>query len=326
MIEHNILRFLHSRFGALLMMAVAVAATIVSYCMGNIENIPGDTGLWLPSANDWLPAGAGSLTAGLFLNIGIAALLVLLNKRYNIIRSSSDLFARLFLILQMSLPTLMGQFYGGTLLCVIVLLSVFILYASFSRPFPRQPIFLIFFLLALGSMTQYAYAFYLPVFLLGCAQMRIFDGKTFIAALLGIITPVWSMWGFGFISFSEFEMPHFVNIFTAIDSDEMLQMLVTVGLTLILLIVFSILNLVRVLNYNSKTRAYNGFITILSLVTAILVLIDYTNLDIYVPLLNCCAAFQVGHYFAINSYQRSYIIILSLIAVYMGLYWWNAML
>ena len=96
------------------MMVIAIVATIVSYYTGNIVDIPGDTGTWLPSADDWLPAGGTSLVINLVLNVLIAAMLILLNKRFNILRSPSDLFAGLFLILQMSLPSFMGQFYGGT--------------------------------------------------------------------------------------------------------------------------------------------------------------------------------------------------------------------
>ena len=307
------------------MMVIAIVATIVSYYTGNIVDIPGDTGTWLPSADDWLPAGGTSLVINLVLNVLIAAMLILLNKRFNILRSPSDLFAGLFLILQMSLPSFMGQFYGGTLLCFAVLFVTYKLYMAFNRPYPLQPIFLIFFLLTVGAMSQYAYLFYIPVFMIGCAQMRIFSFKTLLAVGIGIIAPVWILWGFDLISLRDIKLPHFVNVFSAIDSKEMLQLLVTVGVTVMATFVFGILNLVRVFNYNSKTRAYNGFISIMSFVTIILVLADYTNSATYIPLLNCCAAFQMGHYFAINNYQRSYIAILGIIAVYIALYWWSVM-
>ena len=325
MTEHDILRFLHSRFGTMLMMVIAIVATIVSYYTGNIVDIPGDTGTWLPSADDWLPAGGTSLVINLVLNVLIAAMLILLNKRFNILRSPSDLFAGLFLILQMSLPSFMGQFYGGTLLCFAVLFLTYKLYMAFNRPYPLQPIFLIFFLLTVGAMSQYAYLFYIPVFMIGCAQMRIFSFRTLLAVVIGIIAPGWILWGFDLISLRDIKLPHFVNVFSAIDSKEMLQLLVTVGVTVIATFVFGVLNLVRVFNYNSKTRAYNGFISIMSFVTIILVLADYTNCATYIPLLNCCAAFQMGHYFAINNYQRSYIAILGIIAVYIALYWWSVM-
>lgn len=318
--EHCLVRFLHSRFGSLLMMAIAVVATVISFAVGNVTPLPSDTGLWLPSANDWMPAGVGSLMVNLSVNVLIALMLVLLNKWFNILRSGSNLFAGVFLIMQMALPALMGQFYGGTLLCFIVLFAVMILYCTYNQPYPRQPIFLIFMLFTIGAMTQYAYVFYIPVFLLGCAQMRIFSVKTLLAVMMGIITPVWIMVGFGLVSLTNVEMPHFVNVFTALDSERALHMLISVGFTLVLLVVLCALNLMKVYNYNSKMRAYNGFLVILSVATAILVLVDFTNLTIYLPLLNCCCAFQVGHFFSVKQSRRSYLAILGIIAVYLGLY------
>lgn len=320
---HELERFLHSRFGAILMMAIAVVGTIVSYGIGNIKHLPGDTGMWLPSANDWIAVGRVSLAVNLALNGVIAVMLLLLNKWFNILRNPSNLFAGMFFILQMSLPDLMGQFYGGTLLCLVMLFSTIVLYCTYNQPFPRQPIFLIFFLLTVGSMTQYAYVFYLPVFLIGCAQMRILDVKTVLAAMIGIITPIWIMWGFGIVTFADLEMPKFVNVFSALDTREALQMLVSVGLTVGILFVLGMINLLKVYHYNSKMRAYNGFISIMSVVTIILIIIDYTNIVIYVPLLNCCAAFQIGHFFVSNEFRRSYIAILGIVAVYCGLYMWS---
>ena len=321
--EHNFVRFLHSRFGAMSMMAIAIIAVVVSYCFGNIEDLPGDTGLWLPSANDWMTPGIASMFVNVLLNVLVAGMLVLLNKWFNVLRTMSDLGAGVFLIMQMSEPSLMGQFYGGTLMCFIVLFSTIVLYCTYNQPYPRQPIFLIFLLLTVGTMTQYAYIAYIPIFLLGCAQMRIFGWKTLMAAIIGVITPIWIMVGFGFVSFSSLEVPHYVNIFSALDSHDALHIISVAAITGVLAIVMSILNLLKVFNYNSKMRAYNGFLLVLSVVTTLMVVIDYTNLSIYIPLLNCCTAFQVGHFFALNRSKRSYIAILSVILIYVALYCWS---
>jgi lipopolysaccharide export LptBFGC system permease protein LptF len=44
---------------------------------------------------------------------------------------------------------------------------------------------------------------------------------------------------------------------------------------------------------------------------------------IYLPMLNVCAAIQVGHFFVINRRKRSYIGVLCVIALYVALYLWN---
>ena len=323
MTEAGIVRFLHSRFGTVTMMAVAVVTVLMSFLRSDIMPITGSNGLGLPSANEWLGHGAFSLAVNVLINVAIALLMLFLNRSYNISRSVSALFAGMFFVLQMPFPSLFGQFYGGTLLCLIVVFSTATLFSSFNRSYPLQPVFLIFFLLAAGAFTQYAYLFYLPVFLLGCAQMRIFNVKTVLAAGMGAVTPLWILWGFGIIGPDDFSLPGFRSILSAIGGVEAMQMFVSVGVTLLLCLIFGSLNLIRVFNYNAQTRSYNGFLSLLSIATALFVFFDYSNLIIYIPMLNCCTAFQIGHFFSASTGKRSYIAILGIIMLYVTLYLWT---
>ncbi len=323
MTETDIVRFLHSRFGTVTMMTIAIVAVVVSFFEGDIIPFIGSNGLGLPSANEWIAPGVLSLFINVTLNTAIALLMVFLNKRFNVFRNVSSLFAGMFFILQMPFPSMFGQFYGGTLLCLIAILSTILLFASFNRPYPLQPIFLIFFLFATASFTQYAYLLYLPIFLLGCGQMRIFNIKTILAAGMGTVTPLWILWGFGIITFESISIPDFKSILSAIDSIELFQMLLSVGFTLFLCLIFGTLNLIRIFNYNAQTRSYNGFISILSIATMLFVIFDYPNLAIYIPILNCCTAFQIGHFFSTNNSRRSYIAIIGIILTYATLYIWS---
>lgn len=305
------------------MMTIAIVAVAISFTGGNVIPITGCNGLGLPSANEWIPHGITSLTVNIVMNISAALLTVFMNRRFNITRSVSALFAGMFFILQMPFPAFFGQFYGGTLLCVIISMATITLFASFNRPYPLQPIFFIFFLLAAGAFTQYAYLFYLPVFLTGCAQMRILGFRTILAAGIGMFTPLWLLWGFGIISSDGFTLPEFSSILSAIGSIETLQLSVSVGLTLLLCMIFGTLNIIKIFNYNAQTRSYNGFISLLSIATSLFVLLDYPNLAIYIPTLNCCTAFQIGHFFATYDSRRSYIAIIGIIMVYATLYLWT---
>lgn len=324
--ERNIVAFLHSRFGTILMTVIAVVATVASFSSGNIDHIPGDSGMWILSASKWILNPIISMLVSLLTNIAIAFLLIIINKRYNVLRSTSCLFAGLYLIMLISQPTIIAQLHNGTMMCLVMTLATAILFSTFNRPYPRQPIFLIFLLLSVGSMTQYAYAFYIPLFLLGCAQMRIFGFKTFIAALLGCISPVWIMWGFGLISFSDMPIPHFSNLFEGISNQETLQLVVTTAFSLLLMLTMGVLNLMKVYNLNSHMRAFNGFISILTFATTILAIADFRNIATYLPLINCYTAFQTAHFFIANPFRRSYIAILSIIAIYISFYWWGTMI
>ena len=80
--------------------------------------------------------------------------------------------------------------------------------------------------------------------------------------------------------------------------------------------------LLRILGYNARARAYNGFLALLGVYTGVLAIINFTALDTYVPLLNAGVAMQVGHFFRASATRRGYIVILALIAAYAGLYFW----
>lgn len=325
--ESDITRFLSSRYGLLLVMALTVMAAVIAYWRGDVLHITGGKGLGLPSANEWISDGALSLAINLTLNIGIACMLVLINKSFNILRTLTVLFSTLFLVFQTALPSVIGQFYGGTLLCIVILCAMCLLFSTFGQRRPdRRNIFLAFFLLSLGTLTQYAYALYIPVFLIGCVQMRCLSFKGFLAALIGLVTPVWILWGLGMLNFDNVTVPKFVPVFTALNRHEAIQFIVTVGLTILLIIGFGAYNFIKIYSYNSRARAYNGFIGIIALVTMVYAAADYTNTAAYIPLLNTCAAVQGAHFFTINPGRRSYIGILILILTYTALYLWAILL
>ena len=304
----------------------AIAGTCVSYSLGDVMPIVGSKGLGLPSANSWLPPCVTSLVINLTLSIAVALVVLFLNKRFNLMHTTSVLVVGLFPLIQTALPSVAGQFYGGTLLCSVVMLCSYALFTAFHNPAATRSVYLIFLLLSLGALTQYAYVMYIPVFLIGCAQMRIFTGRTLTAALLGVITPIWILAGFGVINLTEVTLPEFTNIFAALRNRELLQMTVTIGCTLLLCIITGAGCMLRTYSYNTSGRAFNGFIYIVSIATIALVFVDYTNVATYIPLLNCCTAYHTAHFFAIHDKRLSYIGILAVITIYAGLYAWSILL
>ncbi len=302
----------------MLMLLVSVTGTVV--------HVGGDSGFGFPSANEWISDGALSLGVSLGLNIVISFLLLYLNRRFNIIRSVSMLFAGMFLVMQAGQPSLMGQLYDGSVMCFLILLAIIPFFSTFQRPDRTRRIFLSFLLISLGSLTGYAYTVYLIVFFIGCFQMQCFSLRGLLAALTGILTPYWILCGFGVVSLSSFRMPEFINIFDALEGRDLAQIVVYTIVNLILGVGFGIFDIIKIYGYNGRARAYNGFWIILTIITTLFVIIDYTNLIIYLPILNCCTAIQIGHFFTINNTRRTYIPICCIYVVYIILYLWSVTL
>lgn len=99
--------------------------------------------------------------------------------------------------------------------------------------------------------------------------------------------------------------------------------LCTVALSMVTGFLFGSTALLRILGFNARARAYNGFLALLGIYTGVLALINFSALPDYVTLLNACVAFQTGHFFRATASRRGYIVILILLAAYAGLYIWG---
>ena len=153
--------------------------------------------------------------------------------------------------------------------------------------------------------------------------MRIFNLRIFLAALFGIITPPWILYGLGILNIENFTLPQFNSIYEYLSPYETLHMFMTIGLSVFICIGSWFANIVKIISYNARTRAFNGFFSLLSLASILLILIDFTNYIIYIPLLNCCTALQLGHLFTIYESRRSYLGIIGIFIFYIGLYLWG---
>lgn len=287
---------------------------------GYTTPLEGDRGLALPSADLWIAPAVPDFFAGI-AGLGVTtAIMVLLNKVYNVLRSMSWLYIALFGMMMAATPNLATQFYTGTMLTVAVPAGLLLLFSCFKQPAQTRHIFLIFLLLSLLTATQYCFAIYILLFFIGLAQMRVFNMRSVTAALLGIITPWWILFGFGIVTPESIRMPAFVSIFSEIDLDDTYLLLIAVGVTVFAMLVCYVLNLLKTIAYNARARAYNGAFTTLALVTVAAMCVDYRNIISYVPLLNFSAAMEITHYFSTHRAEKSFIAIYLLIAVYAALF------
>ncbi len=320
--EKNISDFLYSRYAVAIFAIITIIATHFAMIYGEVTPILDNKGFGLAPANQWIPFGTWSMIVNIILNIAIALLMIYINKVFNVLRNPTIIFAGLFFILQMPITDITGQLYGGTLLCATMLICAFFLFTTFNNYNPYA-IYIILCILSLGAFFQYAFLFYVPIILLGCAQMRIFNLRTSLAALFGMLTPPWILYGFGILNYENASLPALSNIFEHISIEEALQMLLTIGLTIFLCIGSWFVNIVKIISYNARTRAFNGFIALLAFTTILLIIIDFSNYIVYIPLLNSCAALQLAHLFTIYEARRSYLGILGVFLVYSALYIWG---
>lgn len=323
MTAQQITRFMHSRWVLILVALALIPCAMVAWRIVPPDYIVGDRGLVFPSANLWVADRQAAFWLNIGLTLSLAGLMIVLNRGFNLLRTMTLLDSSLFLLLSLSTPWLLVQFYTGTPLCLTLLLCLFLLYSTYSRPYRRKRIFLLFFLLSAMTMTQYCYAVYIPVFILGCIQMRVFSAKTVVALLLGLITPWWIVLGGGLATVADIHVPQFADFIGSFNIVENFGLLMSVVFSAVLLVVGWCLNFPKMIAYNAHMRAYNGTLSILALFTLLAVCIDFTNLAVYAPVLFMCSAFYLARMFAANEGPKSYIAILTIFMICILLYLWN---
>lgn len=316
----DITNYLHKRNCAVLVAILATAAIIVAYNLGAVDPIAGDRGIIFPSPNLWIGSPTASLAINLLMIAGLASVCIAINKTFNIMRAQTASWATFFLFSMMALPSPAGQFYGGTLLCAVIVGATVLLFTCYGRSDCTRRVFLMFFMVTMTATVQYGAMFYLPVLFVGLMQMRILNMKSVIAALFGIVTPIWIMFGCGIVDIDDVEWPQFVGTLGLLDATDMAITFSAIGFTVLLGIMAMCGVLMKVVSYNAKYRSANGFWAVVMIATILLLLVDYNNLAIYIPLLDFTVAYHLAHFFSNHRNNRSYIGILSIIAVYILFY------
>lgn len=321
--ERDITDFFHAKASAWVLWLCASAAAVAAWHTGHTLPVGTGLGFCLESPGTWFGNSVLSLCLSVCGVLAAGYLAITITRIFNILRTLTALAGGMFFAMQTAYPGAMATFYGGTLAVLLVPLTVFVLFTTFSDPARTRRVFLIFFLLTLAAMSQAAFMLYIPVFAIGCVQMRIFNLRTLTAGVLGIITPPWILLGLCIISPEEITVPKVVMLWRIADAGALAHIIATVAVTIITGAAFIAMNLMKILSYNSRTRAFNGFLTTAWIFTALFTLLNFNDFAFYLPLLNMLTAYQVAHFFTYRRSRRSYVAILSIIAVYAGLCIWS---
>lgn len=298
---------------------LAVASAVVYVWLAGYPSAPQAEGIVESWSGAWSVIQPLSMWIAVGLNIGIAALLVYINKAYNLLRCLTMLQGTTFLFMQMATPQLLTEINGGLVLCAAWLVCMMLLYHNFSTPMPQKEVFLAFAIMSGLSACIDEALIFIPGLWLACGQMRILNLRTALASLMGIACPWIIYFGFTIIGPDDARMPEllgFTNAFDGLDSIYIAVLSFTVFLGLICWVQ----NFIKYLTYTAKYRAYQGFVTASMLLATIGIACDVADSRTLLPILNACVALQVAHLFGtIHNTRKSYIPILIILLAYLFL-------
>ncbi len=322
--EKKITAVVKSRGFTWLMILASLAMGWTAYVSGVYAENVTTGGMWLPDFDTIVSCRILSAIIAVGMIGACCITLAAINKVYNILRTVSLMFVGLFTIMIAGTPELYVSLDTGVILALVILLCVNLLYSVYLSPVRTRRIFLIFFLLACGALADYAFVPFIPVYFVGVSQMRCLNLRTFFAALIGLITPLWILWGFGLLTLREFELPKPEIVYELFLAHEDMTTFMCVGLTLVIGLFLGCCNLMKILiAFNARNRAFTGVWSLMGIVTGTLCIIDFTNIWAYVPLLDICVAVQAGLFMRLFESNRAYIVILLILALYIGCFVWN---
>lgn len=246
--------------------------------------------------------------------VGVASLLILLNKMFNFVRAYTFIFSSMFLLLELASPLSCARLGVGTIMALVLMAGVFLMFSRYQqRDGSQRSIFLVMAVLTFCTLFHFAFLFLIPVFLIGFLYVRAMNVKGFVAMLLGLVTPLWIGIGFGWIDPMAYQEANVASIWAARDFSSLPVDIVTAVVTAVVTVVLTVINLMTVLNYRLQTRVYNAFFVVLSILSVAAMAVDFNNIMDYMPILNLCLSIQVAHVFTTMASSRRYLLVLPLL-------------
>lgn len=309
-------KFVNSRNMVAVAGILMLLAARIAFSRDEITYLTVDRGILFASPNVWIHDAWLTMVVNTALLLGTALMWMTVIQIFNPFRALTTLPASFFLMMMLAVPDLTDQLTTGSLLAAIMPICLALLWSAFSDENRLRHIFLLFTVISALAMTQYCFAVYLPVFIIGCVQMKIFSPRTVIACILGIVTPWWIVLGLGIASFDELHLPDMTGVFSALDTDDIVNLLLVAITTSIITIIAWFANIMKVISLNVNLRAFNGNIAFIGLFTIIAMCADYTNTTAYLPTLMMVASYQLSVLFGAANDNRNSGIALAVMGLY----------
>lgn len=317
--EAAINRFINSRVLTWLTAVVGIVAAYAMLLFFGTPSVPPVEGLFGGGLDHLLPSGILSWAVNMVVVFVAAVMLNWLNKTYVFIRKHTMMFVTVFLCATLSNPVVSTSLGTPTLLALALVVCTYVMFGTFQQRDSQSVAFLITMILTVCAMQSFVFALYIPVFIVGFFQMRIFTLRTLLAVLVGIVVPVWTATAFGWIDPAQVRLPDLLGgiatLRGGVDAGLLLQPMFMVAVGTIL----GLSNALTLISYRQQLRAYNGFVNVMAVATVLFMVADVSHAEAYAVVANMLAAVQVAHFFTIRKMPKLYIVFFALMAVCVAL-------
>ena len=233
----------------------------------------------------------------------IGYLMIEANTTFTLIRTRSTLPVCIYGWLASSLLFL-HPFTWSNWVPLVFILSVYQLFRSYESPSPTYPIYHAFLLIGLGSLALPQFMVFALLLWGSMIPFRAMNGKSFLASLIGLVTPYWFLFGYAFY-FDQMplflaplqEIIHFYPIdFSYLNSTEIISWAVITTMLIISSIHYGQIAYMD----KTRTRIYHTFLVYAGGWTTLLSILQPIHLHTWLHIQLICMAFLTGHLFTLT--------------------------
>lgn len=303
--------------GRTFMVATGILLAIMAVqAAGRVPVAQAGSGIFFDMPAQLMQPGVLSAIINVTCLVAIGALLLLVNKLYSFVRSMTCIFVSSFFLLEAATPVTSSVFNTGTALCLILVLGVLALFASYENLHSQGRIFLTMVILSAACLWQWAFVILIPAFAIGFIYMRAMDFRGFLAMLLGLGTPFWIVIGLGWVNpVEEFNPLHINAVWEALDLSQVRLLITWVAVVATMSVILTVMNLMTILNYRLQYRVYNAFFIVVTLLSVLAICVDYRDMVVFLPMLNLCLAIQIAHSFTLSTMPKRHFFMWIFVAV-----------
>lgn len=307
--------------GLLVAVVMTCIMSAVEFFVGHPHELEGMLGICIPSPNLWVLPQYLSWLINLLMIIVLGLSLHLFNKTYNFISSDDTILPAVFIFLCGANTWIDSLLTSSMILMLANLLCLNMLFRCYKSQKGMVNLFTVGVILAFGSMFDFAFVFMAAAYLLIAATLKCLNFKSFIAYLIGLLTPYWIGIGLGLITVDGLSYPTITNLFEDFATKESLFIgLLNGAVTMLFLLILVLANAVKLYAGNTRRRLMNNAIVILGLAVSICMVCDADNVTTYFATLYFVLATQLANFFVLHNVRHPGLIILVTVALYLAAY------
>lgn len=254
--------------------------------------------------------------ANAVLIVLVVILAFIFNKKHSFVRSTEALLPSALIVILASNPVNTSYLGTPVVMLLVNLMCLDIMMRAYNTPNATTSLFAVATWLSLGSMVEFAFLPLIVVYPIMAVMIKVLRIKEIVAYVMGLVAPYWVALGFGLVSFSDMQLPHFFVDMPMTDENFLILIFVSLGTLALVGLMMMLNNSMLIYAGNMRVRTFNNMINLLGFACAMFMIIDFDNFGAYASSFCFAVAVQISNFFAMRRIPHSSVWFWSLLSLF----------